>query len=243
MGGGAEDRYIPSARENRGRPPPREGAPLYAAGGPTGAPRFPRGEVIENAGGSGNNFLIHSLSQILDAAECGDRRPASRGKCVYVRHPLVGKYGCALRAGLELEVWRRLFGEELGGRPIEWRDLCWSGFGGESAECVGACERCARLFHTVAPHTPHRPLRAHLASNWRTFRDAARISHRIPDYYRGRRGGGGYPRRRQRDIWRKEGEARAPAGAYRGVRGAEGCASGVAARNFSPLTPGRRAGD
>ena len=131
--------------------PPWVGAPLYVAGGPTAAPGFPHGGAIGFADGSGNNCLIHIIAQILDAAERGDQRLASREKCVYVRHSLVVKYGCILHAALELEVWRHLIIEELGGRPNEWHVLCWSGFGGESAQCVGAGERCARLCHTVGP--------------------------------------------------------------------------------------------
>ena len=63
----------------------------------------------------------------------------------------MAEYGCILHAASELEVWRRLIIEDIGGRPNEWRVLFWSGFGGEGAECVIAGERCARLCRTVGP--------------------------------------------------------------------------------------------
>ena len=140
-------------RKPRGIHPMGRGAALRR-GRPEQRPKFPHVEVIGYADGSGNNCLIHSLAQILGAAECGDRRPVSREKCVYVRNSLVVKYGCSLRAELELEVWRHLIVGELGGRPIDWGVLCMSCFGGESAECADAGEICARLRRTVG-HPGH----------------------------------------------------------------------------------------
>ena len=172
----ASGQRIPRNSDPMGR------GPMYVAGGPTSAPKSPHEEVTGYADGSGSNCLIHSLSHILDAAECGGRRPLSREKCVYVRTSLVGKCGRVLHAELELEAWRRLIIAELGGRPNDWRVLFWSGSG------VRARRRRREMRAPLPSGRPSRPLRAHLSSNWRGCRGAARIAPRTPDSYRGGRG-------------------------------------------------------
>ena len=139
-------------------PPQWLGGALYSADGLNYAPPYPAGAIVGYADGYGNNFLIHSLSQILHGPLNAKQSHALRDKCVSVRATLVNKYECIPHAELELaDLWHLII-EELGGSPREWNVICWAGYRCEEVECAGGGARCARLRHSAGPPGHFEPL-------------------------------------------------------------------------------------
>ena len=128
----------PDSSPARKNPPLWTGAILYDAHGPNYAPAFPEGAVVGSADGYGNNCLIHSLAQILSGDRAGAPDSCTRGRCASVREAIVAKYGCDPNSALELQVWRRLVVEELGGRNSDRDAISWHRTDSDGAEAAGS---------------------------------------------------------------------------------------------------------